>query len=231
MINIYCDESCHLEKDDSNIMVLGAISCDSRMKSKMNNDIRNIKISHGLSSWFEIKWTKVSKSKLDFYKELIDYFFNSKLYFRGIIARNKKDLNHKKYNNGSFDLWYYKMYFLLLDMLVMPTEEYRVFIDIKDTKGGPKVKKLQEVLCNNVYDFKQEVIKDIKQVNSNESEVLQLADLLIGALGYCHRDLNQKKNGKSELIDYIINTYNIDMRSNTARSEKKFNVFIWKPRR
>lgn len=23
MINIYCDESCHLENDDSNIMILG----------------------------------------------------------------------------------------------------------------------------------------------------------------------------------------------------------------
>lgn len=231
MINIYCDESCHLEKDESNVMILGAMSCDSSIKSTVNNDIRNIKVKHGLSSWFEIKWTKVSDSKLDFYKELVDYFFNSDLYFRGIVASNKSVLDHKKYNSGSFDLWYYKMYFLLLDMLIMPTGEYKVFIDIKDTKGGPKVKKLQEVLCNNIYDFKQEVIKDIKQVNSNESEVLQLADLLIGALGYYHRDLNKKENGKSKLIDYIIDTYKIDMRNNTSRLEKKFNIFIWKPRR
>ena len=52
------------------------------------------------------------------------------------------------------------------------SEEYRIFIDIKDTCGGTKVKKLQEVLCNNKYDFKHEVIRDIQQIKSNESEIL-----------------------------------------------------------
>lgn len=230
MINVYCDESCHLEKDKSDIMILGSMSCDDKIKSKINNDIRNIKMKHGLSSWLEIKWTKVSDGEINFYKELIDYFFDSELCFRGIVASNKKKLDHNKYNGGSFDLWYYKMYFLLLDTLIVPTDEYRVFIDIKDTKGGPKVRKLQEVLCNNIYDFKHEVIQDIKQIDSKESEILQLADLLIGALGYYHRGLYKNGNGKSKLIDYIINTYKIDMKNNTLRSEKKFNIFIWKPR-
>lgn len=230
MINIYCDESCHLEKDKSDVMILGAMSCERDSKSKINDDIRNIKLKHGLSSWFEIKWTKVSNAKIDFYKELIDYFFYNSLSFRGIVARGKKELDHYKYNKGSFDLWYYKMYFLLLDLIIKPTDEYKVFIDIKDTNGGPKVKKLQEVLCNNIYDFKHEVIKDIKQINSNESEILQLADLLIGALGYYHRGLNHKENGKSKLIQYIINTHGIDISANTLKSERKFNILIWEPR-
>lgn len=31
---IYCDESCHLERDDINVMVLGATSCDYENKKK-----------------------------------------------------------------------------------------------------------------------------------------------------------------------------------------------------
>lgn len=230
MIYIYCDESCHLEYDDSDVMVLGGISCNRTQKNKFNEEIRNLKIKHGLSSWFEVKWTKVSHNKIEFYKELVDYFFLSDLSFRGVIAKNKKSLNHKKYNNGIYDTWYYKMYFLLLDAMITPIDEYKVFVDIKDTNGGPRVKKLREVLCNNIYDFKGDVIKDIKQVNSKDSEILQITDLFIGALSYKHRDLDGNSQGKTELIKYIEDKYSIDMNHMTSRNEKKFNLFIWAPR-
>lgn len=231
MIHIYCDESCHLEFDRSNVMALGGIACDIVNKEKVYNDIRDIKVKHGLSTWFEIKWTKISKSKISFYKELIDYFFQNDLSFRAVVATAKNQLDHTKYNGGSYDTWYYKMYFLLLDPMISPIDEYRIFIDIKDTLGGPKVKKLNEVLCNNIYDFKQEVVKDVKQVNSKESEILQLVDLFIGALTYYHRGLNSDNTAKTELVNYIIAKYSIDMESSTNRNEKKFNIFIWKPRR
>lgn len=81
---------------------------------------------------------------------------------------SKSNLNHEKYNQGSHDLWYYKAYFYLLDAMIGYSEEYRIFIDIKDTCGGTKVKKLQEVLCNNKYDFKHEVIRDIQQIKSKD---------------------------------------------------------------
>lgn len=232
--NIYCDESCHLEKDNFDIMVLGAVTCPAPEKANIYNDIRKIKIKHGLGSYFEIKWTKVSESKVEFYEEVIDYFFgNSVLFYRGLVAKNKKELDHTLYNDGDYDLWYYKMYFLLLEPVILPTEEYRIFIDIKDTKGGPRTVKLHEVLCNNKYDFKQEVIKDIKQINSHESEILQLTDLINGVLSYYHRGLleGSKSNlGKKKLIEKVLKL-NIDLNKNTLRNEQKFNLFLWNPRR
>lgn len=230
MINIYCDESCHLESDSSDIMVLGGISCNAEDKKQIFEEIRAIKIKHDLSSWFEIKWTKISYKKLEFYKELVDYFFSNNLRFRGIIATNKKSLNHKKYNNGDYNEWYYKMYYLLLDYMISPSNEYRIFIDIKDTKGGPKIKKLHEVLCNNRYDFKHEVITDIKQINSKESEILQITDLFIGALAFKNRKI-KNINAKSKIIEYIESKYQVKMDEKTLRSEEKFNIFIWEPKK
>lgn len=229
MINIYCDESCHLEHDSSDVMILGAIACYKEDKEKIFNDIRAIKIKHNLSSWFEIKWTKVSRSKIEFYKELVDYFFYNNLNFRAVIARNKKNLDHKKYNNGDYNEWYYKMYYLLLDQMIVPTDNYRIFIDIKDTKGGPKVEKLHEILCNNKYDFKREVLEDIKQINSKESEILQLADLFIGAVGYKNRGLNSG-DSKLEIINYIQDKYNKNLMVSTYKNEMKFNLFVWEPK-
>lgn len=232
IFNIYCDESCHLQYDQSDLMVLGAVKCHDNYKSKIFKNIRDIKLKHGLSSWFEIKWTKVSKAKIDFYLSIIDYFFNEPaLSYRGVILTNKKRLNHTLYNCGDYNLWYYKMYFLLLNHIIDPSEEYRIFIDIKDTQGGPKIKKLHEVLCNNIYDFKHEVIKDVNQIRSHESEILQLADLFNGALSYFHRGLYNRpgsNKGKDKIIEHLWGK-GLDFQS-TKKSEEKFNIFIWVPR-
>ena len=232
--HIYCDESCHLQHDKIDLMVLGAMSCPSERKKSIFEDIRDIKKRHGISSFFEIKWVKVSEAKIGFYKELIDYFWDcDDLSFRGLVATGKLSLDHDAFNGGDFDDWYYKMFYLLLDPLISPSERYRLFIDVKDTRGGPRTRKLKEVLCNNKYDFKQEVIKDVMQINSKESEILQLADLFIGSLSFFHRGLYrnvEQSLGKRMLIDHILSK-EIDYNHSTAKCETKLNIFIWTPRR
>lgn len=42
------------------------------------------------SFYAEIKWTNVSPSKLPFYIELIDYFFDTDLKFRTVAVRKEK---------------------------------------------------------------------------------------------------------------------------------------------
>lgn len=229
---VYCDESCHLEHDGSSVMILGAVLCPSEYKRKIFEDIRAIKIKHGLDSRFEVKWTKVSASKSGFYMEVLNYFWeNVNLSYRGLVATGKDKLNHERFNNGDSDLWYYKMYFLMLDPVINPLNEYQILVDIKDTKGGKRVSKLREVLCNDKYDYKREVIKQIGQVNSRESEILQLADLINGALGFHYRRLSESPDankGKVLLVRELQKKCNLDI--NTSRSEQKFNLFIWKPR-
>ena len=229
--NIYCDESCHLEKDKSDVMILGAMYCTSESKGQIFTDIRKIKEKHGLSSFFEIKWTKVSESKIDFYKELVEYFWNNQdLSYRVIVASGKSKLKNIRYNQGDYDLWYYKMYFLMLNIIIDPSNLYHIMIDKKDSKGGERVRKLHDVLCNNIYDFKQDVIRPIAQIDSKESEILQLADLFNGAIGYHYRRLDQGdgNKGKKDLIEQIGKYCDIDVP--TAKDAQKFNLFVWKPR-
>ena len=232
MINIYCDESRHLENDHANAMLMGAISCPANDKERIYADIRRIKEKHALSSWTEVKWTGVSSSKLPFYLDLIDYFINEpKLDFRAVIAKDKVNLNHEKYNHGSHDLWYYKIYFYLLDAMIDYTDEYRIFIDIKDTRGGPKVKKLHDVLCNNKYDFKREAIKGVHQIRSNESEILQLTDLIMGAVGFYHNGYYNDANSsgaKKAVVDKLFSEYKKEIINGTARGASKMDIFLWK---
>lgn len=224
--NIYCDESCHLENDGHNVMVLGSIKCAKEQRQRISKEIKAIKIRHKLPSDFEIKWTKVSRTKISFYLELINYFFNTpELSFRALIVPDKTKLNHNKFNH-THDDFYYKMYFLLLNPLLENSNTYNVYIDIKDTQGSQKIEKLQDVLANANYDFNREMIQKIQQVHSHEVEHLQLADLIIGALGYLNRGI-ETSNPKLEVIERIQKLSGFTLKRNTLLSVKKFNLFFW----
>lgn len=232
MIYIYCDESNYLEHDHAKAMLMGAISCPEPEKKRVYSDIRSIKLKHGLSSWTEIKWTGVSPSKLSFYLELIDYFLNEPtLSFRAVVIKDKANLNHERFNQGSHDLWYYKTYYYLLDAMIGYAERYRIFIDIKDTRGGPGIRKLQEVLCNNKYDFKHEVIESITQIRSHESEILQMTDLIMGAVGFYHNghyDSENASKAKKAIVNRLLSVYKHQIVHGTARGSDKMNIFLWK---
>lgn len=227
--NIYCDESCHLQHDHQQVMVLGAVWCPLEKTREIAKRIREIKQRHGFTSMFEVKWVKVSPAKKLFYIDLIDYFFDDDdLHFRALIIPNKSKLRHNDFAQDH-DTWYYKMYFDLLKVLLAPHAEYRIYLDIKDTRSAIKVEELHTVLCNNMYDFERKIIKRIQTTRSHEVEQLQLADLLIGAIGYANRGL-ETNQGKVALVDRMRVRSNYNLTKTTLLREDKVNLFRWEAR-
>lgn len=224
--NIYCDESCHLENDPHKSMVLGAVWCAKQDKNTLFEAIRKIKEKHKLKPNFEIKWNKVSSSKIDFYIEIINFFFDSELVnFRAYIIADKAELDHPGHNQ-THDEFYYKSYFDMLKIIIAPHDCYNIYLDIKDTKGYEKILKLHEVISNNNYDFSKTIVKKIQEVRSDEIELIQLADLLIGALSYFYRGLNESAS-KLKIIENIKKRSGYSLIKRTLPSERKFNFFIW----
>ncbi|MDT8317882.1 MAG: DUF3800 domain-containing protein [bacterium] len=225
--NIYCDESCHLENDNQKAMVLGAVWCPTDKRREIAVRIREIKQKHGLKADFEIKWTKVSLAKLQFYMDIIDYFFDDDhLHFRGLVIPDKSVLHHDDFGQ-THDEWYYKMYFNMLKVIFDPYSDYRIYIDIKDSRGGSKVNKLHDVLCNNLYDFSKKIVEYVQIVESRHVEQLQIADLLIGCLSYLHRGLSGN-SAKEALIKRVKARSSYSLMLNTLYQEKKFNLFVWR---
>lgn len=184
--NRYCDESCHLENDHKRYMFLGYISCAYNQVKAHTDRIKDIKSTHKF--YAEIKWNKVSMSKLKFYLELIDYFFSTDLKFRAI------GIDKSKTSCEDFDEYYYSMYHNLLIHDINITHTYNVYLDIRDTLSAFKVRKLKELL-----NIKFGAFRNVQNINSKESLLLQLADFILGALSY---DKNQeiKKNEAKYLI-------------------------------
>jgi Protein of unknown function (DUF3800) len=226
---IYCDESCHIEHDHQPNMVLGAIACPKQAVSSIHAAIRAIKARHNLTGR-EIKFNKVSPAKVAFYQDLIGYFFEtSALRFRGLIA-SKEGLNHGHFQQ-SHDQWYYKMYYYLLNGLLNKQERFHIFLDIKDTQGSKHRSSLRTALCNTHYDFDTSLIRDIQAVHSQEVELVQLTDLLVGCLMYANRPVGEQvSEAKNSLVAMVKAKSRYALVSSTPLGECKFNVFRWQPR-
>lgn len=222
--NVYCDESCHLENDRQPVMLIGAVWCPKNRIRQISEEIRHLKIKHNARG--ELKWIKVSKSKVDFYFELLEYFFqNTYLHHRCLVVKNKEKLDHDSFNQGSHDTFYYKMFFSMLNQILDPIYQYNLYLDIKDTRSKYKIEQLKEVLCNNRYDFKREMIVRVQHIRSHESELLQLTDFLTGAIGYRNRNLSDNKT-KTKLIDFIEDKIAQPLTNSTSLVWRKFNIFI-----
>lgn len=233
LYNVYCDETCYLENDGVNDMVLGAVWCPQNKLREINQRIKEIKIRNGVSKKMELKWTKISPAKVEMYKDIINYFFDDDdLHFRAVIIPDKTKLEHERFNQ-THDQWYYKMYFDMLKVVFSPYDNYEVYIDIKDTHSYIKSQKLREVCSNSMYDFSQSIIKRLQPIRSEEVEIMQIVDLLIGAIGYENREFPiefQRSSAKQEIIDLIKRRSGYTLRRTTLLREDKFNILAWEAR-
>ena len=228
-INIYCDESCHLEHDHQQVMVLGVVWCPAIKTKDISQHLKDIKKQYNLPSQFEIKWTKVSPAKLTFYQDILKYFFDDDdLHFRSLIVPDKTILHHVDYNQTHED-FYYKMYFDTLKIIFHPKERYRIYIDMKDTRGGNRINKLHEVLSNNLYDFDKTIIERIQIARSYEIQLLQLTDFLTGIISAANRSITQS-SAKLSLIQQMKERSHYSLIRTTLIRENKVNIFRWHPR-
>lgn len=224
---VYCDESRQDLLVNKNAITptnryacIGGIMIEYEYVNKVINDIKAIKSNHSVRN--EISWTTVSDSKIHLYSDLIEYFFkNEFLYFRSIIIDSSK-VDNETFNNGDHELGYYKFYHQLLLNWLENKYNYRVYTDNK-TKANKK--RLQSLKLYFNIKMKDDVILSIQDIDSKFSPILQLENIIMGAVGY---KMNFKGNGtslaKNKIVNEIESYLNLDMYTGNVRSIK-FNLF------
>jgi hypothetical protein len=128
--------------------------------------------------------------------DLIDYFFDTDLRYRAIGV--KKDLIRCKDFNSNYDDFYYKMYYQLLNYHIDTLNFYNVYLDIKDTLSACKVNRLRDIL-----NVKYGVFRNVQNIRSEESKLMQLTDFLTGAISYNVNDAEHKNAAKVQIIEKI----------------------------
>lgn len=228
-INIYCDESCHLEHDGQRAMVFGCLRYPKKSVRDLSISIRELKKKHHIYPYAETKWQTVSYSKENFYLDLLDLFLNTKkLNFRAVVFQNKDlhKLEHNRFKNQTYEDWYYKMFYLTIEKIMRYTHSYYIYLDKKNTNSSEKIKRLK------MYLQRTANVKNIQNVLSHQSELIQLTDFLTGIVSYANRDYIKfptANKTKIKLVEKLKKETNSSLILPTPKKAEKFNLFMWEP--
>lgn len=224
-INIYCDETCHLEVDVHRWMVIGALWCPASAAERIKEASLSLRGKHGLRRGREMKWRQIAPANKEFYLDMVRHFFESSdLNFRAFII-DKHQLNHAAYGH-THDEWYYKMVFDTLKILIQRENEYHLYLDHKDSLSYERVPKLHDVLCNNFYDTDRQIVKTAQTISSKLSPAMQLCDVLIGAVAARCRG-GAAGEGKKAVVELFEQSHGRSLNMNTKRTATKVNLFRW----
>lgn len=226
---VYCDESRQDLFNNKNSITpnnryicIGGIWIESKMREKFKSDVKGLQKKHHVFG--EFKWKTVTPSKYAFYEELVELFFDydDNIKFRCIVI-DAKQVNMEKYNQSDSELGFYKFYYQLLTYWIENNNQYNIYTDYKINKNNDRLKDLKLILNNKSRCAT--TVSLIQAINSKESLLLQLEDVLMGAVAYKYNyGVSGEAKAKNKLIDVIENRLQTSIIDNN-RYHKKFNIF------
>jgi hypothetical protein len=202
-------------------MVIGGLWLPAEDRIRMKHDIHALRNKHRIGG--EFKWQKVSPSRLDFYRDLADWFvaMGDRLRFRCIAVEHEKvDLLH--FHENDQELGFYKFYYQMLHHWILDFNEYAVFCDFKSNRVRTRLHELARCLG---YSNLSSKIVNVQAIRSRESVLMQAADVLTGVAA-ARLNNNLKAGGaKWELVTHLEQALRKSIQA-TYRDEQKFNVFV-----
>jgi hypothetical protein len=223
---IYCDESRpdlftskSTEKDK--FLLIGSLWLPIDKRNLIKQRIKTLKDKHKIGG--QIKWQRVSKSRLEFYKELIDIFmsFGKDLRFRSIAIEAEK-VNFEIFHEDDKELGFYKFYYQMIHHWIFDFNEYKIFCDAKTNRKLDRLKILKKSLNNANLSSS---IQFIQALPSKESVLIQLTDFLLGAIGGKLNKSIREHGAKNEVIKHLESRLGVNKLCPTGKNEEKFNVF------
>ena len=167
--------------------------------------------------WAELKWTKVSPGGLKFYEAALDFFLTEPdLRFRALLAPKSPpppklprppagadepgspawEKHFAQLESGApaivehqrhYEAWYYDRYFDLLRETLLPPAHHFIYLDVKDTRGGARIKSLESRLADAHYDWSRSgIVEKVQQIHSDEVLLDQLVDVLLGCVAWTY---------------------------------------------
>ncbi|TCG10383.1 DUF3800 domain-containing protein, partial [Mycoplasma marinum] len=205
---LFLEETSHLSFQTKPLVIGGWVVPKTKMK-QINNEIKKIKLKHGVKTLTEIKWTKIGKSKINLYKELVEYAIqNEYMQLRVLVAGDKKNikLNYKD--------WYTRLHFSLIKK-----SPFAIRGIISDRKGSGNEESL-------ISTLEMASIPQTTFVDSKESQIIQLSDLFLGAISCYGTEI--KSIWKEQIYNIIANEINIGYTTSLYSNQIKYNIFYWK---
>src|SRR3954471_20734049 len=191
----------------------------------------------------ELKWNKLQGHlRLLKYKSLVDLLFTlarrrELLHFKAIVL-DRSSPEYRTYCNGDDELGFYKFYFhwLLKHFAKFPIRhrcQLRVIIDERPVKGDPytPLKIILNHAIRRDFEATTDVVTRVDPLNSKQSDLLQAADVLMGAIGFHCQDFHLRTNANKEKIElsrYIAARLGLrDLKHETNPMKENLKIVRW----
>ncbi len=219
---VYCDESRHDGQAQHRYMAIGGLWVPRAVKPDLTRRFRRLCASVGLRS--EIKWSKVSAARLEGYKRLIDFFIDEPLNFRVIVV-DQSHVDADRFHGGDRELGFYKFYYEMLEKWIEEGNQYLILLDFKQNKGADRYTTLRTMLERRTRG--RAWITDLTVIDSRQTPLAQLCDLLTGAVAACWcRDLagDRPKPALARHLAQKLGRTSLRI-SSASPAMEKFNIF------
>lgn len=192
-VSIYVDESsqeCH------QYMVQSALIIESRLVQMALQQFEMARAANGLNPIAgEVKWSKVSRAKLNAYLAVVDTLFGMSatddIHWHSIIVNNTK-LDHNRFNSGDPDVGFNKFLYQLLLSIGRKYEkndkgkmQYYVYLDERTSPQPPET--LREILNSGLrkrWNIRYSPFRRVAYADSKKERLLQPNDLLLGSVAF-----------------------------------------------
>lgn len=220
---VYCDESRHTGGADCKYAVIGGLWVARNRRDAISKELRDLKFKNEISA--ELKWSKVSRLKLEPYKRVVDYYWGCPdLHYRAIII-DQDAVDYESFHDGDVELGFYKFYYEMLEKWLLAGNDYNILLDFKNNSDTSRLPVLRRVL-ENYCDPRGVSVSNLTSIDSKQSHLSQICDIFTGALS---ADANGVPTGspKHDLIQHMSQHRGVSPLSARSISPamSKFNVF------
>lgn len=218
---IYCDESCHDLTAHHTFMSIGGLKVPRDKKAELSRQLRQLMRSCNLNS--ELKWNKVSNKRLKDYEKIVAFFLeHAEMQFRAIVVEQAK-VELEKYHGKDRELAFYKFYYEMLEKWLQPGNEYLILLDHKSNRGADRYTTLKTYLER--YLRGKAWISDLTIINSKETPLAQLCDILTGSIAAANNGIKEG-TAKEELAKHIASLAGLStLCTSTPLTADKLNIF------
>lgn len=192
----YCDES---RQTQNRFMVFGGLVVPAEKVEPIEAAFSEWRLRRGMSA--ELKWTKVSRAKLDEYRSFVELGFSlierDELHFKSVVF-DTDEIDYRSHHDNDKDLGFNKLFyhFLLHKFATYArTDEDRLLVFMDERKSSHSLTTLRDVLNSGIrkrYGRRQNVVSAVEARDSKSSDLFQLADVLMGAVGWHCNDCHQR---------------------------------------
>lgn len=176
----FLDETGLLNSPTDKFFALGMVKI--RRPEKIYNRIRKSRQRFNYNE--ELKWSRLDRRiRFDVARKFFNIFMDEEAEFHCIVL-DKDKLDFKKYHNNNMYKAYRSFTIALLKMIIGQKPD-EVIIVLADDYFTPDGADLEETIMKFTNDhYKKFVVGGVCQIDSRSSDLLQLADLLMGAIVY-----------------------------------------------